>query len=184
LPIGSIVYYDSSSREEAIMNGDIVTALRQNHALEHATISLLIGKLGLNVRLIGRATPTGFYIYGDASTEAVQEAAQEGLARLQRGESQLALSPLCGTNISVAGVLAGAACYLALGGKSRGWRLPLAMVAATWAIVAAQPLGRIAQKYLTTSADLYGVSIKRITRRGTGTRILHRIETAREPEVG
>lgn len=162
------------------MNGDSVTALRQNHALEHATISLLIRKLGLNVRLIGRATPTGFYIYGDAPTEAVQEAAQEGLARLQRGESQLALSPLCGTNISVAGIMAGTACFLALRGKKQGWRLPLAILAATWAIIAAQPIGRIAQKYLTTSADLYGVSIKRITRRGTGTRILHRIETTRE----
>jgi len=162
------------------MNSDVITALRQNHALEHATISLLIKKLGLNVRLVGQATPSGFYVYGDAPTEAVKEAAQEGLARLQRGESQLALSPLCGTNISVAGIMAGIACFLALRGKARGWRLPLAILLATWAIIAAQPIGRIAQKYLTTSADLYGVSIKRITRRGTGTRILHKIETTQE----
>lgn len=165
------------------MSSDVITALRQNHALEHATIALLIGKMGLNVRLVGQATPTGFYIYGDAPTEAVQEAATEGLARLQQGEGQLALSPLCGTNISVAGVMAGIACFLALRGGKRGRRLPLAILAATWAIIAAQPIGRIAQKYLTTSADLSGVSIKRITRRGVGTRILHRIETTRELKI-
>lgn len=161
------------------MSVDIITALRQNHALEHATIALLIRKVGLNVRLIGQATTTGFYIYGNVPSEAIQEAATEGLARLQRGESELAISPLCGTNISVAGIMAGIACFLALRGKDRGRRLPIAILAATWAIVAAQPVGRVAQKHLTTSADVSNVSIKRITRRGTGTRILHKVETTR-----
>lgn len=160
------------------MNGDFITAIRQNHALEHATIAILVSKVGLNVRLVGQATTTGFYIYGNAPTEAVQEAATEGLARLQRGESELALSPLCGTNISVAGILAGIACFLALRGKRRGRRLPLAILASTWAIIVAQPLGRVVQKHVTTSADLSNVTIKRITRRGAGARILHKIETA------
>ncbi|TET38260.1 MAG: hypothetical protein E3J65_05365 [Dehalococcoidia bacterium] len=161
------------------MNGNFITALRQNHALEHATIGLLTRRVGLNVRMVGQATTTGFYVYGNVPTDAIQEAATEGLARLQSGERDLALSPLCGTNISVAGIMAGVACLLALGGKDRGRRLPIAILAATWAIIAAQPVGRIAQKYLTTSADLSDVSIKRITRRGTPTRILHKIETAR-----
>lgn len=166
------------------MSVDIITALRQNHALEHATIALLIRKVGLNVRLIGQATTTGFYIYGNVPSEAIQEAATEGLARLQRGESELAISPLCGTNISVAGIMAGIACFLALRGKDRGRRLPIAILAATWAIVAAQPIGRVAQKHLTTSADVSDVSIKRITRRGTGTRILHKVETTRGLKTG
>lgn len=160
------------------MNGNFITALRQNHALEHATVALLTRRVGLNVRLMGQATTTGFYVYGNVPTDAIQEAAKEGLARLQRGERDLALSPFCGTNISVAGIMAGVACLLALRGKERG-RLPIAILAATWAIIAAQPVGRIAQKYLTTTADLSDVSIKRITRRGTHTRILHTIETAR-----
>ena len=161
------------------MNGNFITALRQNHALEHATIALLTRRVGLNVRLVGQATTAGFYVYGNVPTDAIQEAATEGLARLQSGERDLALSPLCGTNISVAGIMAGVACLLALGGKDRRGRLPIAILAATWAIIAAQPVGRIAQKYLTTSADLSDVSIKRITRRGTHTRLLHKIETAR-----
>jgi len=75
------------------MSNDFITALRQNHALEHAAIAVLIGKLGLHQRVLGRATTTGFYIYGSVPTEAIQEAATEGLARLQRGESELAVSP-------------------------------------------------------------------------------------------
>ncbi len=162
------------------MRGDLITALRQNHALEHATISLLTRKLGLNVRIIGKATFNGFYIYGDIPSKAIREAATEGLARLQQGERELAVSPFCGTNIAVAGVIAGVACLLALGGKNRRRRLPLAILAATGAIIVAQPLGRAAQKYLTTSSSLSDVTIKRITRRGVGKRVLHKVETARE----
>lgn len=162
------------------MNGNLITTLRQNHALEHATISLLTKKLDLNVRMIGRTTIGGFYIYGNIPTEAVREAAAEGLARLQSGERELAVSPFCGTNIVIAGMMAGVACLLALGGKDRKRRLPQAMFAATWAIILAQPVGRAVQRHLTTSSSLSDVTIKRITRRGVGTRILHKIETARE----
>ena len=164
------------------MVGDIITALRQNHALEHATITILINKLGLNISMVGQTTIDGFYIYGDIPADTVQEAATEALARLQRGESRLAVSPFCGTNLVVAGILAGITCFIILGRRRQVRRLPQAIVAATWAMVAAQPLGRAAQKYVTTSADLSDVSIARITRRGSGTKILHKIETSRESE--
>ena len=162
------------------MSGNLITTLRQNHALEHATMAILIRKVGLNVRVVGSATIDGFYVYGDISTEAIREAATEGLARLQRGEQELAVSPFCGTNLAVAGIMAGIACFLALGDKDRGRQLPRAILVATWAIIAAQPIGRIVQKYLTTSPILSDVTIKRITRRGIGNRILHKIETARD----
>jgi hypothetical protein len=161
------------------MNGNFITTLRQNHALEHATISVLTRKVGLNVRMVGRTTTDGFYLYGDIPTEAIREAAKEGLARLQGGEQELAVSPFCGTNIAVAGIMAGIACLLALGGKDRKRQVTRAIVVATWAIIAAQPVGRIVQKYLTTTPSLSNVTIKRITRRGIGTRILHKIETTR-----
>jgi len=162
------------------MNRNIISSLRQNHALEHATTSLLTRKLDYKVRMIGRASIDGFYIYGNVPTEEIREAATESLARLKSGESELAVSPFCGTNILVAGMMAGLACFLILGGKDRKGRLPQAMIASTWAIIAAQPVGRAVQKYLTTSSSLSDVTIKRITRRGVGTRILHKIETARE----
>jgi glutathione S-transferase len=165
------------------MNGHFITALRQNHALEHATVSLLTRKVGLNVRMMGRASREGFYIYGDVPAEMIQEAASEGLARLQRGESELAVSPFCGTNLTVAGILAGVACLLVLGGKDRRQRLPHAILAATCALIVAQPLGRVVQRHLTTSTNLSDVSIKRITRRRVGNRILYKIETTRESKA-
>lgn len=162
------------------MNGNAIRALRQNHALEHATFSLLARKVGVNVRMVGFATHDGFYIFGDVPTEAVREAVAEGLERLKRGESELALSLFCGTNLVVAGTLAGLAAVLVMGGKDRRGRVLPVIVAATAAVAASRPVGRAVQKYVTTLADLSGVSIARITRRGVGTRILHKIETTRE----
>ena len=162
------------------MSDNLINALRRNHALEHATIAVLARRMDLNVRLVGRASFDGFYIYGSIPSEAIKEAASEGLARLQRGESELAVSPLCGTNITVAGILAGIACLLALGNKNRRQRLPQAILAATWAIMLSYPLGRAVQKYVTTSANLSNVSIKRITRRGIGRQVLYKVETTSE----
>ncbi|MDY6916911.1 MAG: DUF6391 domain-containing protein [Chloroflexota bacterium] len=162
------------------MSDGIILSLRQNHALEHATIASLIKRVGVNVRMIGCATHDGFYLYGNAPMEAVRDAAKEALERLQAGESELAVSPFCGTNLVVAGVMAGIASLIVLGGSDRRKRLLPVIVAATWAIVAARPVGRAVQKYVTTSSDLTGLKIRRITRRGVGTRTLHKIETARE----
>lgn len=137
-----------------------VDAVRRNHALEHATVAVLLGKLGPTVRLVGRAVPDGFFIYGSIPTEILQGSAEEGLARLKRGESHLAVSPLCGTNIAVAAVLAGAFSILTMGDRRRLERLPNVFVAAAVAILAAQPLGRIIQKYITTRPDLEDVTLQ------------------------
>ena len=71
------------------MLGGIVRAVRPNHALEHGTVSLLIGRLGPSLRLAGRAVPDGFYIYGKVPTEAIESSAAEALARLKGGEAAL-----------------------------------------------------------------------------------------------
>ena len=80
----------------------LVNSVRRNHALEHATISILLSRQG-PMRIVGRAVADGFYIYGDISTDRLREFADEALLRLQKGEAHLAVSPLCGTNIAVAG---------------------------------------------------------------------------------
>jgi len=156
----------------------LINAIRRNHALEHATIAVLLSHLGHHTRLVGRAAPDGFYIYGDIPTEQIQDSAREGLARLQRGEAHLAISPLCGTNIAVAGILAGLASILALGSRSRMQRLPNVLAAATLAVLAAQPIGRLAQKHFTTSSDLDGVQIIGVERMGRYLSKLHKVRTA------
>lgn len=161
------------------MTGGIILSLRQNHALEHAAISTLIKRVGVNVRMVGFAAHDGFYLYGNVPTEAVRDSATEALERLQQGERDLAVSPFCGTNLVVAGIMAGIASLIVLGGSDRRRRLLPVIIAATCAIVASRPVGRAVQRYITTSSNLSGVRIKRITRRGVGTRILHKIETTR-----
>ncbi len=156
----------------------VINAIRRNHALEHATISILLSRHGPHVRVIGRAAPDGFYIYGDIPTERLTELAHEGLARLQRGESHLAVSPLCGTNLAVAGVLAGLASLFAMGSRNRLQGIPGAIMAAMLAVIAAQPLGRLVQKHVTTSPELDGVRIVSVEPMGRRFPRLHKVRTA------
>src|ERR1051325_2073715 len=79
--------------------------VRRNHALEHATVQLLLARLGPNIRLVGRASGDGFFIYGNVPADAITECAREGLHRLQSGEAFWAVTSLCGTNIATSGVL-------------------------------------------------------------------------------
>jgi hypothetical protein len=138
-----------------------------------------MGRLGPDTRLVGRASPTGFYIYGDLPTEKLEESAQEGLARLQRGEQRLAVSPLCGTNLAAAGIMAGLASLLSAGNRSRWDRLPMALLASMLAVLAAQPVGRWLQKRLTTDPDLKDVEIVAVRSAEGGLGHYHKVETSR-----
>jgi hypothetical protein len=158
-----------------------VQGIRQNHALEHATIHVLSERFP-HRGVMGRSTPGGFYIYGRLSTGEVESAAQEALARLEAGEAHLAVHPRCGTNLAVTSILAGTAAYGATMGRSRSKleRLPLALIAATLASLAAQPLGLRVQQELTTTPDVEGVRIAGISRQVRGSVVIHKVVTARE----
>src|SRR5262245_42004784 len=162
------------------MTVPLVDATRANHALEHATITIMLNRLARPVRLLGRATPFGFYIHGNVPTDVLTQSVGEALARLKQGEARLAVSPLCGTNLAVAGLLAGLSSVMAFGSRSRPERFSRVVMAATGAVLVAQPLGRLVQKHLTTSPRLEGVYIKRISRSGRGPWTIHRVETSRE----
>jgi hypothetical protein len=156
----------------------VVNSIRRNHALEHATVSILLARSG-PTRVIGRAATDGFYIYANVPTERLREFANEALMRLQRGESHLAVSPLCGTNIAVAGVLAGFASYLAIGARRTELSgVSGAVAAAIVAVLASQPLGRLIQKHYTTSPDLDGLRIVSVEPMRKGASTLHKVRTA------
>jgi hypothetical protein len=147
---------------------DFIQNVRRNHALEHATVSMLLGRLGPSVRLIGRATGDGYYIYGDVPSDLLAQCAQEGLARLKRGEEFWAVTPLCGTNLATAGVLASLSTMAVLGNGPRKDKLGSALMAGVFAVTLAQPLGRIIQRHITTSPDLADTEIVSIESRGNG----------------
>lgn len=153
-----------------------VQATRKNHAVEHATIAVLLRKLGQTTPLVGGSTPTGFFVYGDVPTDTLKDAAEEGLELLKKGRSDLAVSPFCGTNIVVAGVLTALSSAITFRKRNKLGNLPNVIVAATAALALAQPLGRLVQKYLTTDADLGKAKIERITRVGSGKWTVHKVD--------
>jgi hypothetical protein len=166
------------------MIGQMIGSIRRNHALEHATIAVLANRLGRDVRLVGRATRNGYYLYGDMQADQVEVAALEALDRLRRGEAHLAVSPMCGTNLAVAGILAGLSSIVALGNRSRLERIPNVLLASMLAVLVAQPLGRVVQKHLTTDPDLSDTDVVGIKEGGRGPGRFHRVETVRRPAQG
>ena len=122
--------------------------LRQHHGIEHATMTLL-SRRRPGAFLAARSDLQGFVLYRRCrNARPCAAAAEEALARLQQGERGLAIHPNCGTNLVTAGLLSGAAALAFSGGRNRPWwdRLPGAILGATLALIAAQPLGRWAQE--------------------------------------
>jgi hypothetical protein len=155
-------------------------AVRQNHALEHATMHVLSWH-NPYLQLMGRSTARGFVIYGQVDTQALANAASEALCRLQRGEAHLAVHPRCGTNLAVTSLLAGTAAFGSSLGRTRSRfdRLPAALMAATIAALVAQPLAYRVQKDVTTSPQVEDLYIGSITREQRGKMVMHKVVTGR-----
>lgn len=163
----------------SLLDIPLVASLRRNHAVEHATIHILARRQPY-LNAIARTAVDGFYVYGKVDTRALAGAAAEGLARLQAGEAELAVHPRCGTNLAVAGFLAGVATFLAMGrSKSHLSKFPRFILAATLAVIMAQPLGLLIQERITTSPDVTGLSIKGVTRQELGRFTMHKVQLER-----
>lgn len=153
-----------------------LTRIRQNHALEHATMHLLT-RSRPSLRLIGRSDWKGFWLYGEVETGAVRRAASEALVRLRRDETWLAVHPRCGTNLAIAALLTGGASYVAASvwGKSRFKRLAGAIFAGMVGLVLSRPLGLATQRHITTSTDLDDVHLEVVPLRLGGNLTAHHV---------
>ncbi len=58
--------------------------IRQNHALEHATITILSGMIP-NLSISARSSSDGFIVFGDVDLGLLRRAIDEALRRLQAG---------------------------------------------------------------------------------------------------
>jgi hypothetical protein len=160
----------------------LLSRIRRNHGLEHATIHLLSRKFPKKT-LVGRSDSKGFFLFGDIPTETLRETLSEALERLRNGEHELAVHPNCGTNIVTAAMLAGGASFLSLmGSKEEDWRqrlerLPLAIAATVLALLVARPAGRAAQQHITTIADPGNLEIAGIRMFTRGPATVHRVIT-------
>lgn len=165
----------------AVLELPMISRIRRNHGLEHATLHTLATHLP-HTMLAGHSDMRGFWIIGDVPPEVLHTAVQEAIARLRSGESGLAIHPNCGTNYATAGALAGLAGAAAMMGSGKRMRdklnrLPFAAMLATVALIVAQPLGLLLQARVTTSGDPGSLEVTAITHRKQGRMTVHRIQT-------
>ena len=162
-----------------------VQRLRQHHGIEHATVTLLSQRLP-GTQIVAHSDFSGFVVYGDVKTDVLRAAAEDALARLQRGERRLAVHPNCGTNLATAGVLTGVAALVAGSGQKRSFwweRLPSAILAATLALFIAAPLGRWLQENVTTSGEVDGLHIASVESVVGSPVAAHRVVIAQASEL-
>lgn len=147
-------------------SGDVLFGrrIRQNHALEHATITILSGMVA-DLRVGARSSSNGFIIFGDVDLGLLRRALDEALRRLQAGEAELAIHPNCGTNLAVGVSLVTLGTMLGMVSSHTRTRVASAAASSVAGLLAARPLGEFVQKYVTTLPDLEGVRVTDIFRR-------------------
>ena len=136
-------------------------AVKQNHALEHATIVMLEKKL--DVRLSGVSTAVGFFIFGEVPTEEILPMAQEALNVLRTTNPELAINPRCGTNLAVAGVLTGLSAMTVARMRRPFGNANNVITASTAALVLARPVGLTVQRYITTQTPNASMRVVKVT---------------------
>lgn len=166
---------------QSLLDVSFIRRVRRNHGLEHATIHLLSGRIP-DLRIVGRSDLNGFWLYGNVSSEAVQQSATMALNRMRAGEHQLAIHPNCGTNLVTVAMLGALATLFALIGSEKErfgklQRLPLLALMLMLALTIGQPLGLQIQQYVTTLGDPADLDITEIRQFNKGNITVHRVKT-------
>ena len=153
--VGSLFVYPRQLK--AVLGNRI---LRRNHALEHATIVVMMERQP-GRKLSGFSTDEGFFVQGVRSTQEVERAAREALRRLRGGERGLAIHRNCGTTIVAANLLAAVFFLGALGiGLYLQWPLYLLILGSVILAFALRvPLSLFLQRFVTTDADLTNAEV-------------------------
>jgi hypothetical protein len=144
-----------------------VSRTRCNHGLEHATINIL-SEHHPGLRLAGYSNPFGFTIIGQVQNDDLVNAIEEAQNRVSAGKFRLVLHDHCGTNLVAGGLLTGFAAWLATLGVRRGIRaqferLPLVILFTTLAVLFSPAFGIWLQKNVTTSSEVQGLEIVKIS---------------------
>jgi hypothetical protein len=134
--------------------------LRRNHALEHATIAVMMEKEPAR-KFNGFSTDEGFFVQGVRSIGEVDSAAREALRRLRAGEKKLAVHRNCGTTIVAANLLAAVFFLSALIlGLYLGWDVYLLILGGiVLSLLLRVPLSLFLQLFVTTNADLSNAEV-------------------------
>ena len=165
----------------SILDFPIISRIRRNHGLEHASLTILSGRKPA-IPMTGISYPGGFLIAGNVEIDALQDAIQQALDRMRNGEHQLAVHPNCGTNMTTSGILAGIMAWLGMIGakdqRERRSRLPLVISLVTLSLIYSRPLGPLIQERITTSGNPEGLQIMEIIPSRLGNLSIHRVVTS------
>ncbi len=137
--------------------------VRENHALEHATI-VLLSKRFPDVRFSGVSFASGFFVFGDVPTEAIRPASDQALGLLRGDHPEMAIHERCGTNLAVAGILTSLSAMSVARLRRPYNTFNNVMLATTAAIIAARPVGLLVQRYITTRTPASNMRIVKVTR--------------------
>jgi hypothetical protein len=137
-------------------------AVKQNHALEHATIVLLSRKFP-EARLSGISFASGFFVFGELPTEAILPTTQEALNLLRTTQPELAVHERCGTNLAVAGMLTGISAMAVAKMRRPFSTANNVILASTAALILARPLGLTVQRYITTQTPNDSMRILKVS---------------------
>lgn len=149
--------------EQVVQQMTLGGAVRENHALEHATI-VLLNKRFPDARLSGVSFASGYFVFGDVPTEAIRPAAEQALGRLRGDAPELAIHERCGTNLAVAGMLTGLSAMTVARMRKPYNTFNNVILASTVSLVLARPLGLLVQRYVTTRTPNNSMRIKGIKR--------------------
>jgi len=150
-------------------------AVRENHALEHATI-VLLSKRFPDTRLAGVSFAAGFFIFGELTTDVILPAAEEALSRLRGTEPDLAIHERCGTNLAMSGLLTGFAAMTVTRMRKPYNTFNNVVLASTAALIVSRPLGLLAQKYVTThtpNESMHITGVRKMTWMGGPAHFVH-----------
>lgn len=138
-------------------------AVKQNHALEHATIVLLSRKYP-EVRFAGISFAAGFFVFGDVPTEAILPAAQEALTLLRTTSPELAIHERCGTNLAVTAMVTGLSAMAVARMRRPFGSVNNVILTTMAAMIASRPLGLTVQRYITTQTPNLSMTITDVRR--------------------
>ena len=154
------------------MSNDMLSRVRRNHALEHATIHVLTERnKGFSAQ--GNATPKGFNlnIYGRLEDDEVSIAVEDAFRRLKEGEKRLAVHPNCGTVLLTTASLATLSALTAFGIEQKRQKrstlnlatifgaLPTTILAVLISLIVSKPLGIFLQEQYTVESDLGNLQV-------------------------
>lgn len=126
--------------------------MRQNHALEHATINVLRQRHRIR-GVVGMPAEDGFHLRGRVAPETVITATQEALRRLKKGERQLASSRNCPTSLAATQALLAVVFLTIVLAIWREFTAPPILIALLAGVLLGPPVSPYLQRLLLIEPD-------------------------------